>query len=1223
MEGFVKSHRPQSSLLGRRAIAGSFSLLFLLVLFPIRSYSQGSPPPDIPTGFLPGLINYFAGNGPTAGGSYSDGSVPTLVPINPVNAVASDSLGNIYIASNATIYMVYAGGAPPQTLKNVNASPVAGRIYQIAGLPAYVCNGGPDPTCGEGLPLNQAVFTNISALAFDSANNLYICDATSSVVRKVDASSSDVTTIAGQLNVYGGSGDGGPATSANLSVPNSNELHPYGNFNINDLNNYVVRVVYATHASSPPPVLAAEGVTGPAAQPGTINTIAGQITIFCFNAPTQGGPGAPGGCGDYGPATGADSFLFGPNGVAVDSVGNIYIADAYLGGSPVAGYLQVVYAAVLKDGTIPPNQKHALNGAAPTAGYIYAATGYGPSTQFAICAAAPCGDGGFAASAEFGPTSNYLSVILDSQNNVYVADPGDYAIRKIDTSGYVSTVAGIDDPNQIYPANPPPPAEEGGPATTTQLSNNLQSIAFDPSNNLYIADTGDDLVWRAAPCWVQTIDFPAFDPATVTYGVSPITLAATATSGLAVSYAVRSGPGHLSGSELVVTGAGTIVVTASQAGNAEYATAPPVSQSLTVGQAPLTVTANSASKIFGTANPTFTATITGFVNGDTPATPGVYSGMPAFSTTATTTSPYGSYPITVSLGTLASTNYLFANFVPGTLTITGTASQSITFPPLSPVTYGLLTTLPLTATASSGLPVTYQVVSGPGSIPANGTTLTIYGGGTIVVTASQYGNDVYAVAPQVTRSLVANPAKLTVTGPTVTLPFGTSIDPTTFPPATITGFVGADTQASVITGQAKYTTLSGTPNAGAYPISVGLGTLSLVPGATASYALSTLVNGNLIVQPLAQVITFNPVSSSQIYGNNVVLTAAAGSGLPVAFTETGSASFNNGISTTTPPTNNSVQINFTGISTATVTANQVGGMNYAPAQPVTQVFSVGPAPLNITAYPPQVIEQGAPLPVSFPYVIGNPSGGPGGFVNGDKDTPSVITGVPALTTTATQSSPPGVYPVVPTQGTLAAPNYSFNFINGTLTITPPGSFNITASPSSLTIPTGLTGQATLTITPTNAYQGTVTLSCGQLPPNVTCEISPSTYTFPGSQNPNGSENPAQGTITITAGGGTVVGSKTGGNDSISRATILLIPALLIGLLIVVARKRLTKNSSTWGAVALLAHGAGMLLTISCGGSAKSMATTPGTMTVMITGSGTSVSGSGAVTSSAVLTVTIQ
>ena len=143
-------------------------------------------------------------------------------------------------------------------------------------------------------------------------------------------------------------------------------------------------------------------------------------------------------------------------------------------------------------------------------------------------------------------------------------------------------------------------------------------------------------------------------------------------------------------------------------------------------------------------------------------------------------------------------------------------------------------------------------------------------------------------------------------------------------------------------------------------------------------------NGTLIVQPAAQLINLNPVASSQIYGNLVGLTAVAGSGLPVVFTETGPAYFYNGISTTTPPANNSVQINFSGVGTVTVNATQAGNGNYLPAPPVTQVFNVGQAPLNITAYPPQVLEQGAPLPAAFPYVIGNPSGGPGGFVNGTK-----------------------------------------------------------------------------------------------------------------------------------------------------------------------------------------------------------------------------------------------
>ncbi len=90
--------------------------------------------------------------------------------------------------------------------------------------------------------------------------------------------------------------------------------------------------------------------------------------------------------------------------------------------------------------------------------------------------------------------------------------------------------------------------------------------------------------------------------------------------------------------------------------------------SVTVGPATLTVTANNVTKAFGAAVPTLTATISGFVNGQTLATSGV-TGQALCTTTATTTSPGGTYPITCSLGTLAASNYTF-NFVAGTLTVT-------------------------------------------------------------------------------------------------------------------------------------------------------------------------------------------------------------------------------------------------------------------------------------------------------------------------------------------------------------------------------------------------------------------------------------------------------------------------------------------------------------------------------------------------------------------------
>jgi MBG domain (YGX type) len=166
----------------------------------------------------------------------------------------------------------------------------------------------------------------------------------------------------------------------------------------------------------------------------------------------------------------------------------------------------------------------------------------------------------------------------------------------------------------------------------------------------------------------QSIVFAPISP--MTYGVSPITLSATGgSSGNPVTFSIVSGPGTIAGSTLTVTGAGTIVVAANQAGNGNYAAAAQVTQSIVVNQATLTVTANSVSVPYG-SSPTLTATITGFVNGDTSS---VLSGAPSLATTATAASLPGTYPISIGLGTLSAANYNFT-LIGGTVTVTFTAA---------------------------------------------------------------------------------------------------------------------------------------------------------------------------------------------------------------------------------------------------------------------------------------------------------------------------------------------------------------------------------------------------------------------------------------------------------------------------------------------------------------------------------------------------------------------
>jgi uncharacterized repeat protein (TIGR01451 family) len=121
------------------------------------------------------------------------------------------------------------------------------------------------------------------------------------------------------------------------------------------------------------------------------------------------------------------------------------------------------------------------------------------------------------------------------------------------------------------------------------------------------------------------------------------------------------------GSTITIIGVGVCTVTAHQAGNSNYNAAPDVPQSFTVTKATLTVTADNKTKLLNTPLPTLTATMTGFKNGETLATSGV-TGSPSLTTTVTTTSPVGNYPIIVALGTLASNNYSFT-FANGTLVI--------------------------------------------------------------------------------------------------------------------------------------------------------------------------------------------------------------------------------------------------------------------------------------------------------------------------------------------------------------------------------------------------------------------------------------------------------------------------------------------------------------------------------------------------------------------------
>src|SRR6185503_18958707 len=109
----------------------------------------------------------------------------------------------------------------------------------------------------------------------------------------------------------------------------------------------------------------------------------------------------------------------------------------------------------------------------------------------------------------------------------------------------------------------------------------------------------------------QTITFPS--PGNASYGDAPMTLGATASSGLAVSYSVTSGSATVSSNTLTITGAGSVTIQASQAGDANWIAATPVNQTILIARKSLTVSASNTNRVYGAANPAFTASFSGFV----------------------------------------------------------------------------------------------------------------------------------------------------------------------------------------------------------------------------------------------------------------------------------------------------------------------------------------------------------------------------------------------------------------------------------------------------------------------------------------------------------------------------------------------------------------------------------------------------------------------------------
>lgn len=333
------------------------------------------------------------------------------------------------------------------------------------------------------------------------------------------------------------------------------------------------------------------------------------------------------------------------------------------------------------------------------------------------------------------------------------------------------------------------------------------------------------------------------------------------------------------------------------------------------------------------------------------------------------------------------------------------AGQTINFVAPAPTVYGSAP-ISLTAVTSSGLPVTYAVFSGPGSLSSNGKMLRINGAGTVVVQAAQSGNGDFAPAPPVAVSITIAPAMLTVTAASYTATYGAI--PGSFR-YTVAGFVNGDSASSAVTGHASVSGgVAPSSGVGSYPLVASQGTLA------ASNYIFTFVSGALTVVPA--LLQVHVLPSSHAYGTSLPVLHWNVTG----FVNGDGPGTVTGAPVLTTPANSGTPV---GTYPIVASAGTLIAANYS--------FSFGsgnlvvmPTQLTVSANSQSMIYGGA-LP-RLTYSIT-------GFVNGDTAA-TAIQGSPALSTPATGHSAAGSYRIQASQGNMTSANYTFTFATGTLMV---------------------------------------------------------------------------------------------------------------------------------------------------------------------------------------------
>ena len=461
-----------------------------------------------------------------AGGFVGDGGAATSASFQFPVGMVQDRLGNTYVAdegeqrirkiTSSGVISTYAGtgiagfsgdGGPASSARInaplgitldsagdlVFADAVNNRVRKItpAGIISTIAGNGTAGYSGDGGPALDASMNTPWGVAYDSAGNLFISDRNNNVVRKVDIAGI-ITTFAGN-GTQGYCGDNGRATSACLNTPRALIADRVGNLFIADSFNHRVRRVNSA---------------------GIITTVAGNGN-FGFS-------------GDGGQAT--QAAIGAPRGLALRA-GTLYIANA--GQSRIRA---VTLATGIINTFIGSTQGYDGDHHAPLDTELFA-----PATIASFSSTAMLvvdGDnarlrrlfggqvitvaGGFIGD---GNTATSASMVLpqgiafDQSGNLYVVEYSGHRVRKIDTTGKITTVAGTGVSGY---------SGDGGPATSAQL-NFPQAVIADSAGNLFISDQSNNVIREvAAGSGIITtfsadlnfggaLGFMAFDPSQTLY----------------------------------------------------------------------------------------------------------------------------------------------------------------------------------------------------------------------------------------------------------------------------------------------------------------------------------------------------------------------------------------------------------------------------------------------------------------------------------------------------------------------------------------------------------------------------------------------------------------------------------------------------------------------------------------------------------------------------------